>query len=70
MRFSDGHAVEIGVMFVDLCDSGNPDDEGLTVGLRGWRLNGGSRRCEGHGGVRSVTRDTPGMAATGPGVAS
>lgn len=29
----------IGVMIVDLFGSGNPDDDGLTVGLRGWRLN-------------------------------
>ncbi len=29
----------IGVLFVDLYDSGDLDDAGLTVGLRGWRLN-------------------------------
>jgi len=28
----------IGTLFIELYDSGNPDDEGLTVGLRGWRL--------------------------------
>lgn len=28
----------IGTLFIELLDSGNPEDEGLTVGLRGWRL--------------------------------
>jgi hypothetical protein len=28
----------IGTVFIELYDSGNPEDEGLTVGLRGWRL--------------------------------
>ncbi len=28
----------IGRLFIELYDSGNPEDEGLTVGLRGWRL--------------------------------
>jgi hypothetical protein len=31
----------IGVMSVDLHDSGNAEDEGLTLGLRGWRLDDG-----------------------------
>ncbi|MEN6547900.1 MAG: hypothetical protein ABFE07_17830 [Armatimonadia bacterium] len=29
---------KVGVLFIELYDSGNPGDEGLTVGLRGWRL--------------------------------
>lgn len=36
---SDG--VPLGVMFVELFDSGNPEDDGLTVGLRGWKLDDG-----------------------------
>ena len=28
----------IGVLMLDLHDTGDPDDEGLTVGLRGWML--------------------------------
>lgn len=28
-----------GVLFLDLYDSGNPEDDGLTIGLRGWRLD-------------------------------
>jgi len=36
---SDG--LPLGVLHVDLIDSGDPEDEGLTVGLRGWRLDDG-----------------------------
>jgi hypothetical protein len=32
----------IGVLYIDLYDSGNPEDDGLTVGLRGWRLGEGT----------------------------
>lgn len=28
----------LGTLFVELYDSGSPEDEGLAVGLRGWRL--------------------------------
>jgi len=38
VRFSLEGA-ELGVMFVDVHDSGDPEDEGLTIGLRGWRLD-------------------------------
>lgn len=31
----------LGVLIIDLYDSGNPGDAGLTVGLRGWRLDDG-----------------------------
>jgi len=31
----------LGVMFVEVYDSGDPEDEGLTLGLRGWRLDDG-----------------------------
>lgn len=29
----------LGVLYVELFCSGSPEDEGLTVGLRGWRLD-------------------------------
>jgi len=29
----------VGVLLLELDDSGDPHDTGLTVGLRGWRLN-------------------------------
>ncbi len=29
----------LGVLYVDLYCGGSPEDEGLTVGLRGWRLD-------------------------------
>jgi len=29
----------VGVLIVDVYDSGDPDDAGRTVGLRGWRLS-------------------------------
>ena len=38
VRFSLEGA-ELGVLFVDVHDSGSPEDGGLTVGLRGWRLD-------------------------------
>ena len=47
---SEGEVVEvrfhndggpIGGITVDLHDSGNPDDDGLTLGLRGWKLDDG-----------------------------
>ena len=38
VRFSN-ESGSIGVLVVDLHDSGDPDEEGLTVGLRGWRLD-------------------------------
>jgi len=28
----------LGVLYVEVYDSRNPEDSGLTVGLRGWRL--------------------------------
>jgi hypothetical protein len=34
---SDG--LPLGVLYVEVFDSGDPEDEGLTVGLRGWKLN-------------------------------
>jgi len=34
---SDG--LPLGVLYVEVYHSGNPEEEGLTVGLRGWRLN-------------------------------
>ena len=45
---AEGEAVEVrfanadgpvGVLVVDVYDSGDPGDAGLTVGLRGWRLD-------------------------------
>jgi len=32
----------IGTMYVDVYDGGNPEDAGLTVGLRGWLLDDGT----------------------------
>ncbi len=37
LTFSNGDGA-LGTLFIELYDSGNPEDEGLTVGLRGWRL--------------------------------
>ncbi|MEN6643999.1 MAG: hypothetical protein ABFE08_16300 [Armatimonadia bacterium] len=39
VRFGDTDG-PLGTLFLDAYDSGNPDDGGLTVGLRGWRLDG------------------------------
>jgi len=33
------HEGPLGVLYVEVYDSGNPGDEGLSVGLRGWRLD-------------------------------
>jgi len=38
VRFSNASG-PVGNLIVDLHDSGDPEDEGLTVGLRGWTLN-------------------------------
>jgi hypothetical protein len=29
----------IGILYVDLYDSGNPDENGPSIGLRGWQLD-------------------------------
>jgi len=36
-----GEDLPLGVLYVEVHDSGNPEDEGLTLGLRGWRLDDG-----------------------------
>ncbi len=38
VRFSNSSG-PLGLLTVDLHDSGDPDDEGLAVGLRGWMLD-------------------------------
>lgn len=38
IRFSND-AGPVGVLTVDLHDTGDPEDEGLAVGLRGWMLD-------------------------------
>lgn len=40
LRFGNADG-SVGVLMVDVYDSGDPDDAGLTVGLRGWRLDEG-----------------------------
>jgi hypothetical protein len=37
VRFGNADG-QLGVLYVDVYDSGDPEDAGLTVGLRGWRL--------------------------------
>lgn len=37
LAFADAKGA-LGTLFIELYDSGNPEDKGLTVGLRGWRL--------------------------------